>query len=91
MREAKNAAAVHAGPSLEQIHAAAALVAISGEVGVAEHAEDAEFRHLRCATEMGGLTRLYRGVADARAGAWDTAGTLEKDEREDGRGKALMR
>jgi hypothetical protein len=53
MREAKNAAALQAGPSLEQIHAAAALVAISGEVGVAEDAEDAEFRHLRCAAEMG--------------------------------------
>jgi hypothetical protein len=53
MREAKDAAALQAGPSLEQIHAAAALIAISGEVGVAEHSEDAEFRHLRCAAEMG--------------------------------------
>ena len=54
MCEAKNAAAPHAGPSLEQIHAAAALVAIGGEVGVAEDAEDAEFRHQRCAAELGG-------------------------------------
>jgi hypothetical protein len=57
--EAENAVAPKAGPSLEQIHAAAALVAIGGEVGVAE---DAEFRHLRCAAEMGGDgSRVARG------------------------------
>lgn len=42
MREAEYSPAANARPALEHIHAAAALVAICGEIGIAE---DAEFCH----------------------------------------------
>jgi hypothetical protein len=42
MREAQDAAAAYARAALEQVHAAAALVAVGGQLRVPE---DSEFRH----------------------------------------------
>ena len=52
MPEAQDTPAAYASPALEQVHAAAALIAVGGQLRVPE---DSEFRHgMRLATRSAG-------------------------------------
>jgi hypothetical protein len=70
VREAENAAASDARAPFEQIHSAAALIAVRGQIGIAE---DAEFCHQRERGRTTGRPSFAVQRVDARIGVWQRA------------------